>query len=777
MHIVPYPQSLTRNDGHFNLAAGTAVIISKQAAQSVCIRHALKCLNLQTTVSKEQGDWVLSIGDYRGKTSKLKNKPEAYTLDCDKTGAQIHAADKDGLFWALTTVQQILNGTRKLQSLRMSDYPAQNLRYHHDDISRKQVSKLADFKRILRHLSQFKIKYYTPYMEDMLFLKSYPDIGEGRGRLEANEIAAMHKEAEKYNITIFPTYSLIGHQENLLQLKKYRKYAQEVFQEPSSYDPRKKILRPYLLKIIDDVCALFPDSPYFHACFDEIQGLPTAVIIKHANWCAAELQKRGKKMLMWIDMFKNHNAISAMDKLHKNIIPVEWNYDRPGNEIDAYQKIKRPVTGLAGYNNWCAFLPDFTRGKNNITGWTKTIKKLGSDGLGCSMWGDNGYENARDLCWNLYAFLGECAWRGTVGPKNFEQRFQTQFYGKAITPLQKLIETELPKRQISARQLWQLFRYPLSGLQRSVHNDPKLIDQARQQLTVYKRALILCSQARKQCLREAAHIDHFVVGILREQLVLKRLLLAQRMNTGMRTETLATALKQLRKDISSCKKAYQKAWLRHNKRENIDVSLAVYTFLDSDCVDSLRMHKQAKKKVTTRYQAIDLNLACNANMNGVYGVPIGYHSLDQIPFQFPDVHHTHVAIEPQASLDISLNGKDLTDLHLIYGGQTSHDKKPKKCLRIKLYQGARCIFNEQLKSIEDICCWWAPRGDHMWAGGGLKYVNQKRTSYAYDCRNFHGLLHLQHFQLPRHCEADRLCLEANGNETIALFALSLEQRA
>ena len=770
MNLVPYPQSVKSLSGNWTLPQPNVISISAAAAKHRCIKHALKRLGLSYSIDRALSDWVIKIGDCATARPSLPKRAEAYTLVIDRLGLRAEGFDKDGLYWALSTLEQLINDKNECPCLVIRDYPAFTLRYHHDDISRKQVSTVQDFKRIIRHLSRFKIKYYTPYMEDMLFLPSHPDIGKGRGCLTPQEVKAMRKEAAKYNVTIFPTFSLIGHQENLLQLKKYRKYAREVFQEPSSFDPAKKILRPFLKDLIKDVCESFPDSPYFHACFDEIQGLSTEAIIDHANWCAKQIGKYGKQMLMWIDMFKNHDAIPEMEKLADNIVLVEWNYDKPGPEIDAYIKEGFQVSGLAGYNNWCAFMPDFRQGKTNISNWAKVMKKLDGPGYGSSQWGDNGYENARDLPWNLFAYLGEVTWLGKTGPKDFEARFQDVFYGKSIPSLQRLIEVEFPQRKLDGRFLWRHFRLPLSALQRICEEQSNLAKQADKQIKQTEQWLRLLPKIKGACQREAEHIDHFEVALRREHLILKRITLAQRLNRGLSDNERKKRFKELAADIKHCKNLYRKVWLRQNKRPNIEVSLEVYDFLAKDCKERKRDRQPEHNAIS----CVPLQDIANSNFNGCAGVPIGAYEIDDLPFAFCERDKTHLAIEPGESYTFEFDPAAIKDLHFIYGGQTSHDDKAQDCFQVALYSGEKCVFSEQFKSIEDICCWWAPRGDHMWAGGGLKYTNKQRNSFAYDCRNFHGLMHLQNFALPKDCQADSLVLSANGNETIALFALSLQ---
>lgn len=771
MQLLPQPQSCKRGQGTWSLPPATAVCIDPEVNKHLCIRHKLKTLGIAVAVSEAAEQWSIRIGDCRQQLPSLPKHDEAYVLVCDRYGLHMQAVDKDGLFWALVTLEQLLDAARTMPCVTIRDYPTFGLRYHHDDISRKQVSKVKDFKRIIRNLSRFKIKYYTPYMEDMLFLRSNPDIGKGRGRLKPDEVKAIHKEAKKYNVTIFPTFSLIGHQENLLQHPKYRKYAMEVFQEPSSYDPRKNILRPYLKKVIRDVCDLFPDAPYFHACFDETQGLATDVIIEHANWCARQISKRGKRMMMWIDMFKNHDAIDRLQELDPDIMLVEWNYGKHGQETDSYHKAGVTYAGLAGYNCTCCFIPDFRNGRQNMVSWTRVMKRCAGPGFGSSIWGDHGYENHRDLCWNQYAYFGECSWRGKTPGKDFEKRFQSIFYGAVNKPLLKLIDEELTQRRISPQDLWRLFRAPMTGLRRRLHHESKLAGQAADQLQLTERCLRLCTQARKACRRETEHIDHYEVGLLRERLVLRRLQLAQSLNDGAARGRIHTMCTRVIAELQDCRQRYHAAWLRHNKKSGLEVSLAVYDFLLKDLQSLL----QPPLTNSQRYVPVDLEQHWNSCMSQVYGVPLGLQTIDQVPFHCPPLSHTHCAIKPGKRLSLPLdNPGRLKDLHLLYGGQTSHDDSPAACLRVSLYSGRTSVFKEQLLSIKDICCWWAPRGDHMWAGGGLKYTDPKRNTYAWDCRNFHGLMHLQHFKLPADCTADRLVLSANGSETIALFALTLE---
>ncbi len=200
----------------------------------------------------------------------------------------------------------------------------------------------------------------------------------------------------------------------------------------SSYDVRKPEVRVFLRDVIRDVCELFP-APYFHAGFDETQGIGAEEFLDHANWCARELKKHGKQMCMWVDMIYNHFGYDMIQRLEDNIIPVNWEYGATEGEVPHQRELAaqgRPVWGLAGYGGG-KFLPDFARGKANIDTWVKVGRETGTPAIFASQWGDYGTENHRDLRWNMFAYLGEATWSGERARKeDFEARFQRSFYGQ-----------------------------------------------------------------------------------------------------------------------------------------------------------------------------------------------------------------------------------------------------------------------------------------------------------------------------------------------------------
>ncbi|MFP4579226.1 MAG: glycoside hydrolase family 20 zincin-like fold domain-containing protein [Candidatus Sumerlaeia bacterium] len=768
LNLVPFPQDVRLGKGICKDLVKQARL-NAAAEKDTAIRHKLKELHIDA-LHASMPLWRLEIGNPDVSRLEPPKKPEGYVLEINADGIAIEGYDRDGLFWGLVTLEQLLLNHQPLPCLGVRDWPAYAFRGHHDDISRKQVSKLSDFKRIIRYLSFYKIKYYTPYMEDMLYLKSHPDIGKGRGRLTPQELKAMHREAKRYNVTIFPTYSLIGHQENLLSNPKYRPLAREVFHSPSSLDPDKPAVREFLKAVIADVCELFPDAPFFHAGFDETQGLEEAQLISHANWCAAEISRYGKKMLMWVDMFKNHFGIEKIHKLHEGIIPVEWNYGDPAKYADDYIRAGLKPLGLAGYQNWCHFLPDFSKGKKNLEKWARVMKKWGGEGFACSMWGDNGYENSKDLCWNLFAYNGELSWRGKKCVIDFEPRFQRTFYGAALPAIQKIIEDLPRQRKVDGRQNWKMFRYPIQSMVRMAAKDPKLTAAFEHDDKLFQDALHSIDKARQKARAEAEHIDHFEVALFRELDVCQRMFLAKKIADHWPSTDLKEEIEQAIASLRYVKKRYRDVWLRHSKRENIEVSLAVY----DDVIAS--MEALLRKEAKTKKGFVEIPMADYADFffQDVAGLPLKRKIIDGVPFVFADLQHTHRRIKPESTASFSFDESAIRDIHLIYGGQTLRHKEHTDSVEVRLLRDEGVVFRERLKNIEDICCWFAPLGEHMWAGGGLQYTDPARNSLAFYAGPFHGLMHLRGFAV-NGIEADAIEIESVGADEIAIFAITLEK--
>lgn len=695
-------------------------------------------------------------------------RPQGYALRIAATGIALQGKDAPGLVWGLQTLRQILEQAPQPPCLEIVDWPEYGIRYHHDDVSRKQVSTPADFRRIIRHLAEFKISHYTPYIEDMLQIPGLPLLGEGRGAFTAAELRALVAEGERWQVEVFPTLSLAGHQENLLQLPRYRPLGAKTWQPPSSFDPKNPAVREHLLKVMDAACPLFT-SPLFHMCFDEILGLDADAFVEHVNWCAGELVKRGKTPLFWADMLYNHFGCDLLKRLHPAVIPVPWEYATTGGPareaLPELLRFRKQAWILGGYNNCCTFLHQpLVELQQQWANWRQIADPARVAAFGASQWGDGGYENSRDLGWPLFAACAEHGWSGDNGEAaTVEARFQAVFHGHPLpelTRVRRLLDDGLA---ITPGQAWRLHRLPPPGWVRLAHSG-RLPAAAR--LTADARRLAeanrLLARCRKLAPRERDQLAHYQVAIDRLLAVLAR---AQAARVPATIPKALTALTRARA-------SYRAAWLAHNRPENIEVSLAVFD------EQAAAWKKQAKAGTmvapTPGWHPLDLGRAWNTNLHDVAGLPIDLATVGGTPFRFAPVTRTHAEIAPGKSLKLALPGVAIRDLHLVVT-QPRDGEAIRPGARLRLTRRGHVVYEEELLTIRHLCDWWAPLGEHMWAGGGFTYVDPLRVRYLLSPNVLYGVTCIHRFPWPAAPVADRLELTCLGAKPLQLFAITLEE--
>ena len=772
--IVPLPRDVELRQGRRPTPTGPWRV-HPDSLKHIAVGHRLGELTADIVPDPALPPHAVVVGDA---PTALLPPPEAegYALSIGPSGIAVVGRNADGLFYGLVTLQQLIEADDDLPCCAIRDWPATPLRGHHDDVSRKQVSTLDDFRRILRHLARFKINGYTPYLEDMLFLRSHPDIGATRGHLTPDEVAGLLEEAERQNIVVFPTFSLVGHQENLLAMPQYRHLAREVFQSPSSLDPDKPAVREFLREVIADVCELFP-GPYFHMGFDETQGLAAEPFLRHANWCAEEVVRHGKTPVMWVDMVYNHFGYEAIRDLHPAIVPVNWNYrdtSRPILHQDELEAQGRDVWGLAGYGGTCSFLPDFASRRPHFDAWAGHFAERDQAALFASQWGDEGYENSRDLPWNLFAAFGEAAWRGAGSWESFDERFERVFYGAELPALRR-IERDLPAAlSLSPREFWQMHRRNASTLFRYAASAPQKRDAVAADLARVGAALVDLDACRAKATREASHLDHFEVSLRRMRSVLHRLLFAfdhaGKPDSADRRRDAAA----IRDELLAVRDRYEQVWLRHNKRPNIEVSLGVFDRM-ADSYAAL-VEPADVTYDAGRYRPLSLAGVLNTFFLDIAGMPVGRADVDGVPFEFADLAHTHVLLDaatPEITLDFG-EPLAIADLHLAAMSPAPADKRPVPGLRVELLRGENIVFAEDLDRITHLCDWWAPRGEHIWAGGGLAHVDADRLDFLLSPNHFYGLTCIRRFDLPAGLRADHLRLRRLDGAEVQVFAATVE---
>lgn len=774
--LIPTPRTVNWLEGRFPVGENLWRV-HPEALIDESITNLLETYKAHYRPDKTLPPNTVAVGTEPDMGAERPRGDEGYVLNVSERGLLCHGATETGLFRGLTTVMQLLEQVPALPACRIVDWPEIALRGHFDDISRKQISTLQDFRRIIRYLSRYKVNAYCLYLEDVFHFRSYPDIGRGRGKLLPYEVEQIVAEGKRYKVDIIPAFQLLGHHENLLAQDSYRKLGREVFQALSTLDPTKPEVRELLANCIREICEAFP-SEYFCMGFDETQGIDRETYVQHANWCAEQIVTHGKKPIFWADMLYNHFGYETLEQMHESLIPANWNYGVVGEEIPHQKELEargRPVWGFGGYRNWAKFLPEFETSKDHIQTWAGYLQGKENRALLCCQWGDEGYENSRDLCWNLYAFFGECCWSGPEAQReSFETRFETGFYGKELPAVKEIVSTLPGKLSFDSHWYWLMHRKNVWSLFRHAAAHPEWQTQLQDDQRKLENALNELARDCPQASREQAHLDHFAVSLQRTLGIVDRVLFALRYAGKTQWEACEQEAQQLAAQLRWTRDRYAEVWLRHNKRENIDTSLRVFGEMATGYEELVRA--DVPPPLHERYMPVDLSSQWNARFLDIGGVPVGRGVFHGIPFDFADIEHTHLRLAASKEpMVVRFEPAVVTDIHLVVAAPLPEDRKPRPALKVELLRGQTTVHSSELDLITDLCDWWAPLGEHIWAGGGYRHANHHRVHYLLKPDHLYGLCRVSEFPIASATEADTLKLTLLIEHEVEVFAATLER--
>ena len=705
IRLLPQPKSVSI-DSEKTYPWPECCLIHPNTAKEPSIVHYLECLGIEPVFDSQLEENCI-CSESAASDFELPNNPQAYCIHAESKGMNAVGGSQAGLRYALITLLQIKQQSAMLPGLTIEDEPAFTMRYHHDDISRKQISTLEDFKRILRLLAGYKITHYTLYIEDVLHLNSHPLIGMGRGKLMPEEVAELNLEAQKLGIEIFPTFTLLGHFENILRDPQYAHLGTEVPQMPSSLDPSLPEVRAFLKAVIKDVCELFPSS-LFHMGFDETQGVDRDAFIEHANWCAEEVTQYGKTPVIWIDKFYDHFGIAHMKQLHPQIIPVVWGYDKDKLDSTHLQyfgesQLQRDTWALAGYNNWCRIIPDGMSAINAIQTWASALQEKEGNSIGCSQWGDDGYENHRDLSWHLFAAFADIGWNGSNARlEDVHKRFQQTFYGAVLPVMENFLHPKKAFLKLPLSTFWEWHRLSHSGLMRIIYADETLPEKIHNDFKTISTWIEQLAEQRGMVLREQSHLVHWESALMRCQSVLKRASFAIGCLTSLdkseafTLEEQANGCRKIIDHLGETKAVYEKSWKQNNRIQNIEASLKIFDRLNEDYTEllhALDLKKQGATQVqedgtelfsentlpteknvsdpsfnSDKFYPIDLSDCYNVSGKqdpSLAFIPLGVKTFEGVPYSFPAIDSFYWKLEDNQSASFSVPDLNIVDLHLV----------------------------------------------------------------------------------------------------------------
>jgi hexosaminidase len=330
---------------------------------------------------------------------------EAYSLEIGPSGGRVQARSSTGLFYAVQTLAQLVEGegpAASLPEVAIRDWPRLALRGTMVDTSHGPLPTVEEIQRQIDFLARFKANQYYLYSEASIELDGYPLLNP-EGRYTKAEIRGIVAYARERHVDVVPTVELYGHLHDLLRVEHYSPLGS--FPHGAEVDPAN----PEVMRVFADWAAqiadLFP-SPFVHVGFDETWqiemaakkegGRPADLFTRQLRAVAELFRGRGKTVMAWGDIVVNYPGV--LEQLPEGLVPVAWDYDAQPDVkrwLDPLVAQKRPHVVATAVANWREVAVDFDLTFANIDNFLAAARRSGAMGLMNTVWLDSSYSPLR----------------------------------------------------------------------------------------------------------------------------------------------------------------------------------------------------------------------------------------------------------------------------------------------------------------------------------------------------------------------------------------------
>ena len=390
---------------------------------------------------------------------------ESYRIKITPRGAEIHAISSAGLFYAVETLGQLIEGDggrAALPEVEIHDWPSLPYRGTLVDIGQGPMLTEQEIERQIDFLARWKANQYYLYSESGIELDGYPILNP-QARLTKDQVRRIIEYARQRHIDVVPCLELFGHLHDLLTLEQYSDLG-AVIPHGEELDPRNPRVGALLRDWIGQFLRLFP-SPFVHVGFDEPYWIeqsarkngttPDKLFIEQLRAVAGQFQQQGKRVMAWGDIMVKFPDI--VPQLPKGLIAVAWCYDpAPDPEykrwLEPLAANKVPFLVASAVDGTTEVTPNFPLSFANIDSFLAAGRKSHQFlGLINTLWGDDPQMLTRMLLrmsWPGMAYGAAAPWQSQpMEPKTFFSEYSSIVYPPAASPqvaaaLQALVEGE-----------------------------------------------------------------------------------------------------------------------------------------------------------------------------------------------------------------------------------------------------------------------------------------------------------------------------------------------
>lgn len=324
-----------------------------------------------------------------------------YTVKIEEGTVKITSPSSAGLFYGVQTLRQLISKDIDglyVPNTKVEDWPQMVYRGFMMDMTHMQFPTIAEIKRQLDFLAQWKVNQYYFYSEANIELDGYPLLMPN-ARYTKEQIREIIAYAKERFIDVVPNLNLYGHLHDFFKHEHYADLS------ATPYGWEFKTDHPKVEGIVNDWIEQFSDlftSPFFHIGYDETYvlkweaqriGMPAdELYLKMLNRTIKEVERKGKKSLFYADMLQHYPE--GISKVEGSPIVVAWHYRPPkekryDREIQPFSDCNLSVFLQSATLNYRWLYPDMKLTFENNALLIDAAQRYKAKGFILSGWTDN----------------------------------------------------------------------------------------------------------------------------------------------------------------------------------------------------------------------------------------------------------------------------------------------------------------------------------------------------------------------------------------------------
>lgn len=435
--LLPRPQQVQYGPGQLPLRglsirlAGNAAAEDRFAASELAALLSARCATPIPVVENLDGPGPSIVLKRTGPVAGLPvpgerpgpDSREAYRMKITPGGGEIEATSSAGLYYAVQTLRQLVEGDRGgavLPEVEIHDWPAVAYRGTMIDMSHGPLPTEDEVKRQIDFLARWKANQYYIYSEGAIELDGYPLLNP-EGRFSKQQIRRIIAYGCERHIDVIPFLELYGHLHDLLRIDLYSDLG--AFPHAVELDPTNPKVMTLLADWAGQISDLFP-SPFVHVGFDETWRIedvakqrgnttPADLFAQQLGNVAKLFREHGKTVMAWADVMVKYPA--TIDRLPPGLIPVAWAYEaQPDIKkwLDPLVAKHLPHFIQSGVANWEQIALNFDMTFANIDNFLAAGRRSGALGMINSVWTDSAQCFLR-LTWPAMAYGAAAPWQSS----------------------------------------------------------------------------------------------------------------------------------------------------------------------------------------------------------------------------------------------------------------------------------------------------------------------------------------------------------------------------